>query len=135
VAARVIVAVVAVAVIGWLAVMERDTRVLDDGRDAAGAMVTSGRSTPEQVAGAESDFRDARFLNPDTSPDVHRAVLYATHGREDEAADLMEDLVRREPENLSAWGVLVAVTRESDPATSRRAAAARRRLDPLGASR
>jgi predicted Zn-dependent protease len=135
VAARVAVAVLAVLVIAWLGVMERDAWLLDDAVDTASGAIAFGRLTTDQFSSAESDFRDARFLNPDTAPDVNRAVMYEVHGRNAQAVELLQDVVRREPENLTAWGVLVEAAREIDPATARRAAAARRRLDPLSARR
>jgi predicted Zn-dependent protease len=135
VAARVVVALVSVVVLAWLGVMERDTRLQNRGVDTASGAVAFGRLSPDQFRSAESDFRAARFLNPDTAPDVNRAVMYQVHGRSAQAAELLEDVVRREPENLTAWGVLVEATRERDPATARRALAARRRLDPLSAPR
>ncbi len=114
-AARVVLAVVAVMVLVWLGAMERSVRL--------------------QAAGGESAYRDARLLNPDTTPDVRRAFLYQGTGRPEQAAALLEDVLRREPENLDAWGLLYAFTRDRDPATARRALAARERLDPLGAAR
>ena len=82
---------------------------------------------------AEADFRAARVLNADTSPDIRRAFLYQGSGRPGDAAAVLEDVVRREPDNLDAWGLLYAFTRERDPALARRALEARARLDPLGA--
>jgi Tfp pilus assembly protein FimV len=135
VAARVVVSVVALLVIAWLGLMERDARLLDRGVDTASGAIAFGRLSADQFRSAESDFRAARFLNPDTAPDVNRAVMYQVHGRSAQAAELLEDVVRREPENLTAWGVLVEVARDRDPAMARRAVAARRRLDPLSARR
>lgn len=134
-AARVVVALAAVLVIAWLGVMERDARLQERGVQTASGVIAFGRLTPAGFRGAESDFRDARFLSPDTAPDVNRAVMYHVHGRSAQAAELLVDVVRREPENLTAWGVLLDVTRERDPAMARRAVAARRRLDPLSARR
>ena len=114
-AARVAVAVVAVLALVWLGAMERSVRL--------------------QATGGEAALRDARLLNPDTTPDVRRAFLYQGTGRPEEAAALLESVLRREPENLDAWGLLYAFTRERDPATARRALSARERLDPLGATR
>jgi predicted Zn-dependent protease len=121
VTARIAVAAVAVLVLAWLAVMERDVRLLATGSAAA---------ERRDVAAAEADFRSARTLNPDTTPDLRRAFLYQATGRGEEAVALLENVVRREPDNLPAWGLLLTFTRESDPATARRALAAARRLDP-----
>jgi hypothetical protein len=121
---RAFVAVLALAAIGWLVVMERDVRL------QASAIEAADRG---DHARAEVDLQGARLLNPDTLPDVQRAFLYEGNGRSAEATDLLEDVVRREPENLDAWGLLYAFTRERDPALARRAMEARRRLDPLAA--
>jgi hypothetical protein len=111
---RIAVAVVAVAVLGWLGVMERAIRL--------------------QAAGATAaDYRAARLLNPDTLPDVRRAFLYQGTGQEEQAASLLDDVLRREPDNLDAWGLLYVFTRERDPGSAQRALQARARLDPLGA--
>jgi hypothetical protein len=128
VAARAAVGLVAVLVLGWLAVMERDTRLQARGIEASGRLAVAGNE-----ARADAAFRDARFLNPDTTPDVGRAVMYLARERRRKAAAVLRDVLRREPDNLTAWSVLYGVTRQSDPATARRALAARRRLDPLAA--
>jgi predicted Zn-dependent protease len=121
---RVAVAIVAVLVLGWLAVMEYDARLQARGVTAAQA---------RDFDRADGDFRGARRLNPDTAPDVNRAFLLQAAGRRDQAVALLEDVLRREPDNLNAWGVLFQFTRHHDPATAERARAARRRLDPLSA--
>ena len=127
---RVGVALVAVLVLGWLAVMERDTRLQERAIKASGRLGVAGNE-----ARADAAFRSARFLNPDTTPDVGRAVMYLARERRPAAAALLRDVLRREPDNLTAWSVLYGVTRQSDPATARRALAARKRLDPLAARR
>jgi predicted Zn-dependent protease len=122
--ARAALAAVAVLLIGWLAVMEVDARRQADGVKAAQA---------RDFDAADADFRAARALNPDTTPDVNRAFLLQAAGRRDQAVALMRDVLRREPDNLNAWGVLFQFTRAHDPATADRARAARRRLDPVSA--
>jgi hypothetical protein len=120
--ARVAVAVVAVAVIAWLGVMERDTRLLARADAAAHA---------RDYAAAERDLRDADTLTADTTADVRLAFLLGVaRKRGDEARAVLEDVVRREPDNLTAWGLLLSFSRESDPAAAARARAALRRLDP-----
>ena len=127
---RAAVAVVAVLAIAWLGVLERDTTLQDRG------VALSGRlSEPGNAARAERAFLAARRLNPDTTPDVGRAFLYLARERRPEAKALLEEVLRREPDNLTAWGVLYNVSRGHDPATARRALAAQARLDPLSARR
>ena len=122
--ARVAVVGVAVAVIAWLGVMERDTRLLARADHAAQA---------RDYAAADRDLRDADTLSVDTTADVRRAFLAQATRRGDEARALLEDVVRREPDNLTAWGLLLTFSREADPAAAERARAQIRRLDPLRA--
>lgn len=123
--ARVAVAVLAVVVIAWLGVMVRDRHVQQSGVAATKA------KDPGHVARAESDFRSARLLNVDSTPDLARALLYQGIRQPARSAALAEAILRREPENLAAWGQLLVVSRGRDPATVQRALAAILRLDPL----
>jgi hypothetical protein len=123
---RPLVAVIAVLVIGWLAVMERDARLYDRGIAAGGRL-----NAPGTIAGAEADMRGARLLNPDSTPDLGRAVILVTTGRRPAARRLLEGVVRDEPDNLSAWDALGFVNDGRDPLLQRRVDAQLRRLDPL----
>jgi Tfp pilus assembly protein PilF len=127
---RVALAVVAVVALGWLAVQQRDTVLQQRGVSAS-----SHLAVPGNAAQAEKDFRDARLLNPGTDADVGRAVLYLAREQRPRAEALLDDVLRREPDNLTAWAVLYSVSRGRDAATARRALAARARLDPLSARR
>jgi hypothetical protein len=125
-AARVGVMVVAVLALGWLAVLERDARLLAEG---------TGAAQTRNLGRAEDAFRTARLLNPDSAPDLRRAFVYQGAGRSREAVALLQGVLSEEPDNLDAWGLLYAFTRDRDPAAARRALAERERLDPLGAAR
>jgi hypothetical protein len=116
--------------VAWLAVGERDVRLQARGVQAAQHAREAGN-----FARADADFRGARLLNPDTAPDVNRAFLYQARGDWQRATAVLEDVLGREPDNLTAWGVLYTFTRDHDPATARRALAAQRRLDPVRARR
>jgi hypothetical protein len=128
--ARVAVVLVAVAVIGWLAVMERDARLYARGIAAGGSL-----DDPATISRAEADLEDARLLSPDRTPDVGRALILWTTGRAEEARAVLEEVVRSEPDNLSAWTALGWVNAGADPALERRVAAEMRRLDPLSGGR
>jgi predicted Zn-dependent protease len=121
---RIVVVAVAVLVIAWLAVMELDVRRQAEGVSAA---------QRHDIAAADADFRAAGRLSPDTAPDVNRAFLYERTAQHARAAATLEDVLRREPDNLTAWGLLFAFTKNHDRATADRAVAARRRLDPVSA--
>jgi len=120
--------VVALIVLGWLGVMERDR-----GLQARGVATAGHLRTAADVARAEADLRAARLLNPDTMPDINRALVYRFADRFDDAIALVEGVLRREPNNRAAWGGLLALTRGRDPAAAERARAALRRLDPVNA--
>jgi predicted Zn-dependent protease len=126
-AARIGVAIVSALVLAWLGVMERDTRLLADGIEAAG-----GAGRPADLPRAEATFKSAGLLNPDTRPDVLRAAIQSRRGRQAEAIATLEAVLRSEPDNLGAWSVLSSVGKD-DPAIVRRARAARARLDPVNA--
>jgi predicted Zn-dependent protease len=115
------VAVVAVVVLAWLGISERSVRL-----QASGVAATARHNFDR----AERDFRAARLLNPDAAPDLGRAFVYAASSRQAQAVALLDDVLRREPDNRAAWGVLEQITRQNDPGTARRAQAALRRLDP-----
>jgi hypothetical protein len=123
---RVVVAVLAVAVIGWLAVMERDARLYDRAIAAGGKL-----DRPATIARAESDLQDAKWLNPDRAPDLARVVVLVTTGRRNAAVAVAEDVVRAEPDSVSAWDALEYADGGRDPAIQRRVDAALARLDPL----
>ena len=128
--ARLAVAVVALVAIGWLAVMERDARLYERGIAAGGSL-----DDPDTIARAQADLEDARLMSPDRTPDIGRALVLSTAGRTSEARALLEDVVRSEPDNLSAWTALGWANDGADPALDRRVMAEMRRLDPLNAGR
>jgi hypothetical protein len=128
VVARAGVAVLAVLLVGWLAVQERDTRL-----HAAGAAVLRGGGSAAALARAEDDLRRARLLSRDTRPDLDRALVLRAQGKRAEAATLARSVVEREPDNLTGWGILGVLSRGRDAATERKALAELRRLDPVSA--
>ena len=124
--ARAAIAVTAVLVLAWLAVMERDVRL-----EARGAAALRSKSEPAVLARAETDLRRANLLNPGTEADLNRALVRRARGRTAQSVALLEDVLRREPENVVAWRVLVVLS----PDAAGRSLAAQRRLDPLNARR
>jgi hypothetical protein len=126
-AARAGLGAVAVVVLAWLALMERDLWLQRAGDDA----LKPGASAA-QLAAAESDFERARFLNPDPAPDVSLALLHQARGDEARALAAIDAVVADEPDNLMAWATFAVLGRD-DPARRARFQAALRRLDPLNA--
>ena len=124
--ARAVVALTAVLVLGWLGVMERNVRLQE-----RGAAALRSKGDPAALARAETDLRRANFLNPSTMPDLSRALVRRAQRRTEASVALLEDVVRREPDNLTAWRVLWLLS----PDAAGRSLAAQRRLDPLNAQR
>lgn len=126
--ARVLLALVAVLVLGWVGILYRNYEV---GRDAA----LRGFFAPADTQAArERDLDrldDAQLLDPNVYWKVARANYQLAVGDRRGAAAAAEELVEAEPENLFAWGVLARATQRSDPARAREAAAEVRRLNPL----
>jgi hypothetical protein len=126
VVARAVVAVTAVLALGWLAVMERDVRL-----EQRGSAALQSEGDPATLARAENDLRRANLLNPGTGPDLSRALVRRARGRTGQSVALIEDVVRREPDNVTAWRVLMVLA----PRAAARSLAAQRRLDPLNVRR
>ena len=116
-AARFVLATLAVLVIGWTAVLLRDLEV---GRDAVDARDASR-------------LESARFLDPSVYWDQVRAGVLLIDGNPDLAAAQAEEVIRTEPDNIAAWSLLRVATRHSDPRRSAQATRALRRLNPLTA--
>ena len=128
--ARVAVATVAIGVLAWLAIMERDARL------QARVTATPGNlAVPATLARDDADLRDARLLDPDTTPDLIRAFAFRGAGQPARSAAILKRVVRNEPDNLLAWSALLTVSTGRDPVTARRARAELRRLDPMDARR
>jgi hypothetical protein len=124
--ARILLAVVAVAALAWLAVSLRGYDHFVRGERLGFAP----HATQAQADQAARLLEDARFLNPDTRPLLSKGALLVARGgrRTQEGLALLEQGVRREPDNVLAWGVLASATRRLDPQRSR---AARARADEL----
>ena len=130
--ARVLIAVSAVLILGWLSVMLRNERV---GSVAAHRLFYE-RDLPEAEMRREFDrLEDAGVLDPDPKWEVRRASYLIIHGEPRTAANAAAWLAFAEPANIEAWAALYEATRGRDP---RRAAHARReilRLNPLALQR
>ena len=121
-------ALVAVLAIAWLGLNLRGLGL----SERAERIAATPDAAPAQVDEAERLLEDARFLNPDTRPLIVEGSLLARQGgkRAREGLALLEQAVRREPDNLVAWGVLAGATRSLDPERSREAQARERELGP-----
>ena len=131
-AARVLLALCALVVLGWVGVLYRNYEI---GKDAA---IHAFFAPEKSRAGRERDLNrldDAQLLDPNAYWKVARANYQLVTGDRRGAASAAEKLVRAEPENIFAWGILLRATEQSDPARARQAAAEIRRLNPLASRR
>jgi hypothetical protein len=100
--ARVALGVLAVVVIGWLAVGLRSA--VPETR--AKQVLAHQPVTPADRAHARRLLRDARTLNPDTRPRVAEGALLMISGQPRRAAGVLREVVRAEPANARAWALL-----------------------------
>jgi hypothetical protein len=126
--ARLLIGLLSVLVLAWVGVLLRDHRV----SEAASPLLYQSR-----LSGAEFDrnlakLEDAELLNPDSSLELARATYLLLRDRRAKAAEAAERLLEREPENVTAWGLLLDASRGSDPERAAQARAEIRRLNPLG---
>jgi predicted Zn-dependent protease len=124
---RVALLAVAVLVLGWLAVLYRDHRIVAD--------VSPGLISDTSLSAGEFD-RDARrleraaFLNPDPTWRLNLGFALTRHDRRRALREL-ERLVASEPDNLAAWRIVLFATGQVDRPLAARARAQIKRLDPL----
>jgi hypothetical protein len=126
---RVALAAIALLAVVWVAILLRDLYL---GEDAANRIVRSPSAAPAALDRQLDRLSSAQLLNPDPVWTAQRAAFLLLRGQPRRAVNETEALVRREPDNIGAWSVLLdASTRIHSP----RAAEARARimrLDPLG---
>jgi hypothetical protein len=128
--ARVILAVFAVLAIAWLGVLVRDYYVADS---ASPLLYRESTVSNAKFRAYIDRLRDAELLNPDSSLALARANYLLRRGYPDAALREATPLVRKEPDNISAWGVVYRARRETDPQGAARAAREIKRLDPMHA--
>jgi predicted Zn-dependent protease len=118
---------VAVLVLGWLAVLYRDNRVID--AVSPGLIGDASMPAPEFEREARR-LEGAALLNPDPTwrLNLGLALLERDPGR---AVRELEPVVAGEPDNVTAWKVLAVAARRVDPRLAARARAQVKRLDPL----
>jgi Flp pilus assembly protein TadD len=77
-------------------------------------------------------FERARAHNPDSRPIEREAGLLIRTGNPGRAISLLRPVVRREPDNLTAWTLIAIGAQKRDPALAREAVTRAHALNPLG---
>jgi hypothetical protein len=123
----VIIAVIATLLVAWFSVLARDQLI---GNRAANRVGDDPAMSRAAWTRAIDDLRRADLLNPGTEFEVARAATLMLHDRP-AAARLADSVLRREPDNINAWAIVLAATRGRDEA---RFAEALRRFQRLSGS-
>lgn len=124
--ARVFIILVALIACAWFVFGIRQAR---DTSNATSLISKSGTLTAAQSARAASLLDSAGVLNPDAEVDVLRARLALDERIPGRAMRIVEDVVRREPQNIEAWFVLASASGRQ-PKTLLRALEQIARLEP-----
>jgi predicted Zn-dependent protease len=127
VAARAALVIAALAACLWLLAGLRASRLQADAERPFGAE----RIQAAEIERRRDQLEDARRFNPDPTPEIREAQLLVVAGRDREAVRVLEDVVRREPENYEAWIGLRQAASSVDLPLSRRATREALRLNPL----
>jgi hypothetical protein len=93
---------------------------------------------PQQLSARDIDraarlFESSTAHNPDSRPIEREAGLLIRSGRSRQALALLRPVVKREPQNLTAWALIAAGASTIDPALAREAVARADALNPLAA--
>jgi hypothetical protein len=99
--------------------------------NAATHTLLARNATRAQLEQGIADAHQAQRVNPSTDPDLAIYGLLVRLGRTAEARDVFKSIVRREPDNRTAWSLLAVTTQSSDPMQFRRALENLHRLSPL----
>ena len=124
---RIAIAAAAIAAGIWIAFGLRSAHLQDE----ATALAPGPPAPPppaERAERARTLLRRARTLNPDVRPRLLEAGVLLYTGREREALAALDEVLRREPENLTAEAARYQALRGLDPAA---AAASARRIREL----
>jgi hypothetical protein len=129
-AVRVGLVVLSLLAVGWLSAELRATRAEKQAHAIVFGSPGPLSSTDKRRVSRLLD--DAGRLNPDTEPDIDRTWLLSLRYKRPAAARrVLEGVLRREPRNLEAWGVLRLVALGAhDPRGAARARAHLLRLAP-----
>jgi hypothetical protein len=129
--ARVLIALVAILLIAWFVTLARNHSIASGASDR---IVSDPGMPAADWRHAMHDFERAHLLDPSSDWTLIQAQYELLR---DPAAALRraENVLREEPDNLSAWWVVLRATRDSDPARYREAVAAIHRLNPTPAVR
>jgi hypothetical protein len=123
---RGLLALAATVLVAWFCVLARDHAI---GTQASDRVLSDPGMSAAEWRAVTDDFRRVHLLDP--SPDWSLIQAQYELLRDKRAAlRRAEGVLRHEPDNLSAWWVVLRAAKGEDPERYRAAAAAIQRLDP-----
>ena len=123
--ARILLVLISAAAIAWLAIWLNRVDAYQHARREA--IAKGAAQDPARVRHVTDLFESARDLTPDTTPILGEGVFLIEAGQNQRAARVLNEVLRREPRNVSAWGLLAA----ADPARAAEARAHVGELNPF----
>jgi hypothetical protein len=123
---RAVLALVAVLLVAWFAVLFRDQRI---GQEATDRITRNPDMSDAGWALSLDQLRQAELLNPGTEWSVARANWLFLRDRRG-ALRLADSVVRSEPDNVDAWRVVLKAARGRDPRRASQATKEIGRLNP-----
>jgi hypothetical protein len=127
--ARGLIGLVAILLVAWFVVLARDHVI---GTDASTRIVSNLGMSDAEWRSAIADFERTHLLDPSSDWSLIQAQYELLRNKGD-ALRRAEVVLKREPDNLSAWWVVLRATRGVDMVRYREAVAAIHRLNPLPA--
>lgn len=129
--ARLLLVALSILALAWIGVLLRDQEV---GKATLDRLVTQRDLAPAGYAREMQRFEAAELLNPDSTWRLYEGI-YSVNVSRSRAAEVLEELLQDEPDNVEGWTALMLITNDFDENRSAEARAAIRRLDPLGEHR
>jgi hypothetical protein len=133
-AIRVLLLLASLAAIGWSIAAMRATDAFNDAVRITG-LIQFGAAQPGDRERARDAIERSRQFGPDTRAMRAEAFLLLATGQPRRAAARAQDVIRREPESLDAWGILYEAARQFDQARAREALRRAQELNPLAGRR
>jgi hypothetical protein len=118
---------VAVLMLGWLGVLYRDHRIIDD---VSPGLIGDSRMSDREFESEAQRLERADLLNPDPTWSLNLGLALVERNPRRAVREL-EGVVAGEPDNLIAWKILRVAARRVDRRLAARAQAEVERLDPL----
>ena len=117
----------AVLVAAWFALGLRQTTATNAARSRLSVL---SAPTPVAAHDISGQLDRAAWLNPDRGVTILRADLALAQGGTAAGRSDLEDVVRSEPDNLTAWATIAVAFARTDPQLAAHAQRKLRRLSP-----